>query len=65
MDNEEKLLEEIIAALDGHTAATSEEADRILESGYLPVDEFIKRVKAAVKKEEESENSKPNVPNDK
>lgn len=65
MDNVEKLLKEIIAALDGHTAATSEEADRILASGYLPVDEFIKRVKAAAKKEEESENSKPNVPTDK
>ena len=65
MDNVDKLLEDIIDALDGHTAVTSEEANLILERGYLPVDEFMQKVKAIVGKTDFPTNSKPNVHNDK
>lgn len=65
MEDMKKYFEEIIAALDGHTAITSEEADRILESGYMPVDEFIKRVKAAAEKVREAKDSTTDLPEEK
>ena len=47
MDEISKSIQDIIQAMDGCEAATSEEADNILKAGYLPVDEFVRRAKAA------------------
>lgn len=62
MKDMKKILDNIIEALDGHTAATSEEAEQILQSGYLPIDEFMKKVKAAAEKANKQENVGPDTP---
>ncbi len=60
MDDIGKGIQDIIEAMDGCEATTSEEADNIMKAGYLPVDEFVRRAKAAAEKmdEQSEEDSK-------
>ena len=41
---EEKWFEELLRALDGHTAASLAEAEEALSRGFQPFDEFITEV---------------------
>ena len=41
---EEKWFEELLRALDGHTAASFAEAEEALSRGFRPFDEFIAEV---------------------
>ena len=41
---EEKWFEELLRALDGHTAASLAEAEEALSRGFRPFDEFIAEV---------------------
>ena len=41
---EEKWFEELLRALDGHTAASLAEAEEALSRGFQPFDEFIAEV---------------------
>ena len=42
---EEKWFEELLRALDGHTAASFAEAEEALSRGFRPFDEFIAEVR--------------------
>lgn len=42
---EEKWFEELLRALDGHTAASFAEAEEALSRGFKPVDVFIAEVR--------------------
>ena len=44
---EEKWFEELLRALDGHTAASLAEAENALSRGFKPVDVFIAEVRQA------------------
>ena len=44
---EKKWLEELLRALDGHTAASLAESENALSRGFKPVDVFIAEVRLA------------------
>ncbi len=45
---EKKWLEELLNALDGHTAASLTEAEKALSQGFQPFEEFITEVNQEV-----------------
>ncbi len=48
--DDNKWLETVLDALDGHTAVTRAEAEAMLKQGFKPFDEFIAEVKQELDK---------------